>query len=114
MAMRKIAHPSVDDREAKGLEARDRAALPSHGRWRPAADRPDPVTLLEQLDAGREPDLVPVRHGRMMASPFAFYRGAATVMSADLKDTPGAGMEASSAAMRICRTSARSPHPSVS
>jgi uncharacterized protein (DUF2252 family) len=94
MAMRKIAHPSIDDREAKGLEARDRAALPSHGRWRPAADRPDPVTLLEQQDAGREPDLVPVRHGRMMVSPFAFYRGAAKVMAADLKDTPVAGMEA--------------------
>ncbi len=94
MAVRKITHPSIDDREARGLEARDRAALPSHARWRPAADRPDPVTLLEQQDAGREPDLVPIRHGRMMASPFAFYRGAAKVMAADLKDTPVAGMEA--------------------
>jgi hypothetical protein len=94
MAVRKITHPSIDDREARGLEARDRAALPSHASWRPAADRPDPVTLLEQQDAGREPDLVPVRHGRMMASPFAFYRGAAKVMAADLKDTPVAGMEA--------------------
>ena len=77
MAVRKIAHPSIDDRKAKGLEARDRAALSSHTKWRPAADRPDPVALLEEQDATREPDLVPVRHGRMMVSPFTFYRGAA-------------------------------------
>ena len=45
MAVRKIAHPSIDDRKAKGLEARDRAAPSSHTKWRPAADRPDPVAL---------------------------------------------------------------------
>ena len=94
MAVRKIAHPSVDDRKAKGLEARDRAALSSHTKWRPAADRPDPVALLEEQDTTREPDLVPVRHGRMMVSPFTFYRGAAKIMAADLKDTPVAGLGA--------------------
>jgi uncharacterized protein (DUF2252 family) len=94
MAERKIAHPSIDDREAKGLEARDRAALSSHTKWRPAADRPDPVALLEQQDATREPDLVPVRHGRMMVSPFTFYRGAAAIMAADLAPTPVAGLGA--------------------
>ena len=77
MAVRRIAHPSVDDRKAVGLEARDQAALSSHTKWRPAADRPDPVDLLEEQDTTREPDLVPVRHGRMMVSPFTFYRGAA-------------------------------------
>jgi hypothetical protein len=51
-------------------------------------DRPDPVALLEAQDATREPDLVPVRHGRMLVSPFTFYRGAAKLMAADLKDTP--------------------------
>jgi uncharacterized protein (DUF2252 family) len=94
MAIRKIAHASVDDREARGLTARDRAGLSSHAGWRPAADRPDPVALLAQQDASRERDLVPVRHGRMAVSPFTFYRGAARVMAEDLKDTPVAGLEA--------------------
>ena len=62
-------------------------------RWRPAADRPDPVALLEEQNRTREPDLVPVRHGRMMVSPFTFYRGAAKIMAADLKDTPTAGLD---------------------
>ena len=93
MAVRKIAHPSIDDRKAKGVEARDRAALSSHTKWRPAADRPDPVALLEEQDTTREPDLVPVRHGRMMVSPFTFYRGAAKIMAADLAVTPVAGLE---------------------
>ena len=92
--MRKIAHPSVEDREARGLEARDRAALSSHTKWEPAAGRPDPVGLLEEQNRTREPDLVPVRHGRMMVSPFTFYRGAAKIMAADLTDTPVAGLEA--------------------
>src|SRR2546423_3145766 len=94
MAVRRIAHPSIDDHRAKGLEARDRAAPSSHTKWRTAADRPDPVALLEEQDTTREQDLVPVRHGRMMVSPFTFYRGAAKIMAADLKDTPVAGPEA--------------------
>ena len=92
MAVRKIAHPSVNDRKAKGLEARDRTELSSHTKWRPAAGRPDPVALLEEQDTTREPDLVPVRHGRMMVSPFTFYRGAAKIMAADLAETPVAGL----------------------
>ena len=59
----------------------------------PASDRPDPVGLLEAQNATREADLVPVRHGRMMVSPFTFYRGAAKIMAADLKDTPRAGLD---------------------
>src|SRR6185437_138251 len=93
MAVRKIAHPSVEDRKAKGLEARDGTALSSHTKWKAAADRPDPVGLLEDQDTTREQDLVPVRHGRMMVSPFTFYRGAAKIMAADLRETPVAGLE---------------------
>ena len=94
MAVRKMAHPSIDERKAAGLEARDKVPVSSHTKWGPAADRADPVTLLEEQDATREPDLVPVRHGRMMVSPFTFYRGAAKIMAADLKDTPAAGLDA--------------------
>jgi uncharacterized protein (DUF2252 family) len=94
MAGKKIAHPSVDDRKARGSQARDRVPLSSHTGWSPATDRPDPVALLEAQDSTREPDLVPVRHGRMMVSPFTFYRGAATVMAADLAATPVAGLDA--------------------
>ena len=79
MVTRKVPHPTVSDRKAMGLEARDRAALSSHTKWKVAADRPDPVGLLQEQDATREQDLVPVRHGRMMVSPFTFYRGAAKI-----------------------------------
>jgi uncharacterized protein (DUF2252 family) len=90
----KIAHPSVDERRAKGQRSKDETALSAHMEWTPAEDRPDPVTLLEAQNATREPDLVPVRHGRMMASPFTFYRGAAKIMAADLEHTPRAGLTA--------------------
>jgi len=93
MAPRTVRHLSIDDRKAKGLEARDQASLSSHTKWSPAADRPDPVALLEEQDKTREPDLVPVRHGRMMVSPFTFYRGAAKIMAADLAPTPVAGLD---------------------
>ena len=92
MSVTKIAHPSVDERRAHGKAARDHALPGSHAGWTPAADRPDPIALLEEQNANREPDLVPVRHGRMMVSPFTFYRGAAKIMAADLKDTPNAGL----------------------
>src|SRR5919107_3288474 len=91
---RRIAHLSVEERVAAGVEARTRVAPPGHSRWRAAMDRPDPVALLQEQNVTREPDLVPVRHGRMMVSPFTFYRGAARIMAADLKDTPVAGLNA--------------------
>src|SRR5262247_4600426 len=94
MAVQKIAHPSIDERKVSGEEARARTPLSSHSKWRPATDRPDPVALLEAQNLTREPDLVPVRHGRMMVSPFTFYRGAAKIMAADLAETPVAGLEA--------------------
>ena len=92
MAAKKITHLSSDERKAQGVEARGRTPCSSHQGWRPAKDRPDPVALLEEQNTTREPDLVPVRHGRMMVSPFTFYRGAAKIMAADLEDTPTAGL----------------------
>jgi len=92
MAMNKSAYPSVGEREARGADARVRTPPSSHAGWAPVADRPDPVALLEEQNLTREPDLVPVRHGRMMVSPFTFYRGAAKIMAEDLKDTPTAGI----------------------
>jgi uncharacterized protein (DUF2252 family) len=92
MAVRRIAYPSVVDRSAMGKQARNRTPLSSHAGWAPASDRPDPVGLLQEQDATREPDLVPVRHGRMLVSPFTFYRGATKIMAADLNGTPTAGL----------------------
>src|ERR1043165_8651901 len=92
MSMRNVAHPSIDQRRARGGQARERTPPSGLAGWVPAADRPDPVALLEEQNATREPDLVPVRHGRMMISPFTFYRGAAKIMAADLKDTPTTGL----------------------
>jgi uncharacterized protein (DUF2252 family) len=90
--MAQIEHPTVEDRKARGKSSRGEVALSSHTGWEPAADRPDPVSLLQEQDSSREQDLVPVRHGRMMVSPFTFYRGAAKIMAADLRTTPRAGL----------------------
>ena len=65
-----IEHPSIDERQAKGKKTRGSTATSAHAGWEPASNRPDPVGLLEEQDATREPDLVPVRHGRMLLSPF--------------------------------------------
>ena len=75
MAAKIIAHPSVADRRAKGADARIATPPESHAGWVPAADRLDPVALLEEQNATREPDLVPVRHGRMMVSPVHLLPG---------------------------------------
>jgi uncharacterized protein (DUF2252 family) len=92
VAAEKITHLSSDERKAQGADARGRTPCSSHQGWRPAKDRPDPVALLEEQNTTREPDLVPVRHGRMIMSPFTFYRGAAKIMAADLENTPTAGL----------------------
>jgi len=94
MTTTKIAHPSVADRRARGADARAATPPSSHAGWVPAADRADPVALLVEQNRTREQDLVPVRHGRMLVSPFTFYRGAAKVMAADLAGTPVAGLDA--------------------
>jgi uncharacterized protein (DUF2252 family) len=93
-ASTQIEYPTVEDRKARGKSSRGEAALSSHTGWKPADDRPDPVSLLEEQNTSREQDLVPVRHGRMMVSPFTFYRGAAKIMAADLRTTPKAGLNA--------------------
>jgi uncharacterized protein (DUF2252 family) len=92
-ARTRVPHLSVDERRARGMEAHNRTPVSSHAGWKPATDRPDPVGLLEEQNATREPDLVPVRHGRMLVSPFTFYRGTAKIMAADLDGTPTAGLQ---------------------
>jgi uncharacterized protein (DUF2252 family) len=82
------------ERAARGREARKRAPRTSQAFWEAASDRPDPIDLLEQQGAGREADLVPIRYGRMLASPFAFYRGGALLMASDLASTPISGLTA--------------------
>ena len=86
------AHLTVDQRVARGRGARREAPRSEHGRWEPAPDRTDPVTLLEEQGASRVPELVPVRYGRMVVSPFTFYRGAAAIMAADLAATQVSGI----------------------
>jgi uncharacterized protein (DUF2252 family) len=71
---------------------RGRAPRRSHGEWRPGPDREDPVAVLQRQAASRVPELVPIRYGRMLASPFAFYRGAAAIMAADLAPVPATGL----------------------
>jgi hypothetical protein len=79
------------DRVARGKDARTAAPLESHAEFRPGRGR-DPVGLLLGQAASRVPELVPVRHGRMLVSPFTYYRGAARPMAADLAGTPAAGL----------------------
>jgi len=73
-----VEHPTVDERAARGKAARSKVPRSSHAGWAPPPDRADPVGLLEEQAKTRVPDLVPIRYGRMAASPFAFFRGAAT------------------------------------
>ena len=74
--------------EAVGKAARANTPRSSHALWEAPSDRPDPVETLEAQDATRVPELVPIRHGRMLASAFTFYRGAAAIMATDLATTP--------------------------
>jgi uncharacterized protein (DUF2252 family) len=80
------------ERAARGKAARSAVPRDSHAVYDPLADRPDPVGLLERQAATRLPDLVPVRYGRMLASPFSYFRGAALSMAADLAATPVSGL----------------------
>ena len=86
------AHLTVDQRVARGRAGRREAPRSEHARWEPPPDRPDPVALLEEQAASRVPELVPIRYGRMLVSPFTFYRGAAAIMAADLAPTPVSGI----------------------
>ena len=90
---RALPHLTAEERAAMGKAARAVAPRASHGDWAPAADRRDPVELLEEQAASRVPELVPIRYGRMLVSPFTFFRGAAYPMAADLADAPRSGLE---------------------
>ena len=83
---------NVSERAAQGKAARSHARRSAPGKWTAAADRPDPIEVLERQAASRVQDLVPIRYGRMSVSPFTFYRGAAAVMAADLARTPDSGL----------------------
>ena len=82
----------VAARAARGREARAAVTRRTHGAWAPSASRPDPVELLLEQASARVPELVPIRHGRMLVSPFAYFRGAARVMAADLAGTRATGL----------------------
>jgi uncharacterized protein (DUF2252 family) len=75
-----------------GRVARTRVRRREHATFDPPADRPNPIDLLEEQAATRVPELVPIRYGRMLVSPFAFFRGAALVMASDLASTPVSGL----------------------
>ena len=83
-----VQHPTPEERSARGKAARAKVPRSSHAGWDPPSDRKDPLALLEEQAKSRVPELVPIRYGRMLASPFAFYRGAAYVMASDLASTP--------------------------
>ena len=87
-----IAHFTVAERVARGKAARAEVPRRTHGGWEPSAVRADPVELLEEQAKTRVPELVPIRYGRMLVSPFTFFRGAAYVMAADLAGTPRTGL----------------------
>ena len=88
----KVRYLTVAERAARGKAARTEVPRRVHGEWAPATDRRDPVELLEEQAASRVPELVPIRYGRMLVSPFTFYRGAAYLMAADLARAPNSGL----------------------
>ncbi|MGW3626280.1 DUF2252 domain-containing protein [Streptomyces sp. NPDC000880] len=84
----------LEERVARGRAARADAPRSAHAEYQPPAKRPDPVDIIEAQSAARLPELVPIRYGRMLESPFRFYRGAAAIMAGDLADTPRSGITA--------------------
>jgi uncharacterized protein (DUF2252 family) len=87
-----VPHLSVAERAARGKAARAEVPRSSHAVFEPSSARADPVELLERQAATRVPELVPIRYGRMLVSPFTFYRGAAMIMAHDLTATPRSGL----------------------
>ncbi len=84
--------PSAEERAARGKAARSEVPHVSHGIYEPSPARVDPLAVLERQAATRVPELVPIRYGRMLVSPFTFYRGAAMIMAGDLACTPRSGL----------------------
>ncbi|HTT92864.1 MAG TPA: DUF2252 domain-containing protein [Acidimicrobiales bacterium] len=89
---KRVDHISADEAVRHGKTARVSVPRTLHAAWAPPASRRSPVDIIAEQATTREPDLVPIRHGRMMVSPFTFYRGAAAVMAADLAATPSSGL----------------------
>jgi uncharacterized protein (DUF2252 family) len=87
-----VAHLTPAERDARGKAARTEVPRRVHAEWEPSSVRPSPVDLLEQQAATRVPELIPIRHGRMLVSAFTFYRGAALIMASDLAATPRSGL----------------------
>ena len=87
-----VVHLTPAERAGRGKGARSEVPRSSHAGWDAPSGRPDPVGLLEEQAKSRVQDLVPIRYGRMLASPFAFYRGAAYLMASDLASTPRSGL----------------------
>ena len=87
-----VPHLSVAERVALGKAARDEVPRASHAAYTPSPDRADPVDVLERQATTRVPELVPIRYGRMLVSPFTFYRGGAMIMAGDLAATPRSGI----------------------
>ena len=83
----------VDDLVAAGKRLRDTVPRARQGVWKRSKDRPDPIALLQASDAGRMPELIPIRYGRMLQTPFTFFRGSVNVMAADLATTPVTGVQ---------------------
>jgi uncharacterized protein (DUF2252 family) len=83
---------TFDENLAFGRSLRDVVSRRAHARWRRSDPKLDPIALLRAGDEGRVPELVPIRYGRMLESPFAFYRGSAAIMAADLGPTPTTGL----------------------
>jgi uncharacterized protein (DUF2252 family) len=83
---------AIEERLVEGRAERESVPLEAHSEWAAPAQRPDPVGILEAQDATRVPELVPIRHGRMIVSPFTFYRGSAAIMAWDLSATPTTGL----------------------
>src|SRR3954447_22995971 len=83
---------AVETRMAEGRAERESVPLEAHGEWAPSDARPDSVGILEKQNATRVPELVPIRHGRMIVSPFTFYRGGAAIMASDLAQTRSTGL----------------------
>ena len=90
--VRRVEHFTPAERGARGKAARAEVPRASHGTWEPPPHRPDPVELLMEQAKSRVPELVPIRHGRMLVSPFTFYRGAAYLMASDLAVGPRTGL----------------------
>jgi hypothetical protein len=98
------AYMSADERRAAGKALREPTPRAAHGGWKSPKDRRDPIELLRESNEGRIPELIPIRFGRMAQSPFAFYRGAAAVMAADLASTPTSGLRVQAASFGMRRS----------